>query len=145
MSDLNPLERQLRSWKPRPPAAHLKERIFPGQAPARSGVARPPATEEPAVSASRMTWPWLAPAMALFLFVTFVSGPGSEGTISRQWVFSSNRFSGESVREPALVAYLADAAHSPHNNCQTATLEWTNDDHSLTTSAPIPGTNSLFQ
>jgi hypothetical protein len=83
--------------------------------------------------------------MALFLFVTFLSGPGSDGTTSHQLVFSSNRFSEESVREPTLVAYLADAGHSPHNNCQMATFEWTNEDQSLTTAAPYPGTNSLFQ
>jgi len=140
MNNWNPLERQLRSWKPRVPAPQLKARLFPAHHPAG-----PPAPEEVPIWPGPVTWEWLAPAMALFVFMMFLTKPGAPVSSSRQLVFSSNHISEQTVREASLVSYLADTAHSPHNNCQHATLEWTNGDESLTTTAPVLGTNGLFQ
>jgi hypothetical protein len=89
--------------------------------------------------------PWLAPAMAMFLFLLFVTGRSSEGT--GHWTFSpSNMLAVASLMgENSLAAYLSEAEHSPHNNWQATTFEWTNEGHSLTTYPPVPQTNSQIQ
>ena len=92
-----------------------------------------------------MEWPWMAPAMAVFLLGMFLSGgpmreSGGLGAPAAASLILGTNNQGGSM----LVAYLPAAVHSPHNNLQSATFEWTNEPASLTTSAPLAGTNTLF-
>jgi hypothetical protein len=83
--------------------------------------------------------------MALFVLGLFVAGPSlgePRGALPREWhgLFQKTNAQDQTL----LVAFLAEEIHSPHNHLQVASFEWTNGQHSLTTSAPQAGTNSLF-
>src|SRR5688572_6374659 len=104
MNEMNPLETQLRSWKPRRPSARLEQRLFP----------RPQPAQQPAQRAL----PWLAPAMACLLFATLAlhppgtSLPGSQPLMA---VILSNQ---------SYAAYLPGSFQREQNRWDT--FEWTN-------------------
>ena len=115
---MNPLETQLRSWKPRRPSARLERRLFP----ARNPSARP----APALAQ------WLAPAMACLLFATLAlhppgsSVPGSQPLLA---VILSNQ---------SYAAYLPGSFQREQNRWDT--FEWTNHGQSGSSVAPFsPG------
>lgn len=87
----------------------------------------------------------MAPAMAVFLLGMFLSGgPMHESSGLGSSAAASIILGTNNPLGATLVAYLPTSVHSPHNNWQASTFEWTNEPASLTTSAPVTGTNTLF-
>ena len=96
------------AWKPRPPAAGLKERIF---------AARPPA---PAHNAG---WSLLVPAMACILLSLLVlnannslAPAGLRHNVVTDLILSNQSYS----------ACAAGGAQSPQNHVDSLTFDWTN-------------------
>ena len=139
MNDWNPLEKQLRSWTPRAPSPSLKARVFrPIPAEGAASVA-----EEWSLRPG--SWPWLAPALAVFLFGMFLSGrndAGLDGAVGGLW-------DGSFLGQPHLIAYSTATHHSDANSLPVttfeSTFEWTNEGHSLKAPRPMAQTNSLIQ
>ena|SRR5258708_2281518 len=59
MNDLNPREKQLRSWNPRRPSARLKQLLFPDQSAADVSLEL------------RHAWHWFAPAACVCVLMLF--------------------------------------------------------------------------
>ena len=106
MSEWNPLETQLRSWTPRRPSAEL-DAIF---APAlRRAPVRPRAL------------PWVAPALAGFLFMCLIINQQNAGLVGSQ---GASPMVGVSLSNQSYVAYIPNS-YQPANN-RLDTFEWTN-------------------
>ena len=118
MNETNPLEAQLRLWKPRLPSGRLERRLFP-----LTGGGRPAAP----------AWlHWFAPAMACLLFATLAVNspdtplPGGQPMLA---VIMSNQ---------NYAAYLPGSFQRSQNRWDT--FEWTNHGHSGSSVAPFsPG------
>ena len=67
MNEMNPLETELSSWKPRPPSKRLERRLF------RTGGEHRPL---------RLTLPWFAPAMAGCMMLMLMLNPHSGTALS---------------------------------------------------------------
>ena len=108
MKEMNLLETQLRSWRPRRPSARLKRRLF----------------ATPARVMPQMAWflGWLAPATACALLTlsVFNSGNSLPGNTSRHEpmvaMMLSNRYA----------AYVSGAFQSGQNDPPSVALDWTN-------------------
>jgi len=118
---MNPSMNPLPAWKPRPPAARLKSRIF---------AARAAAPEE------RSFWNLLVPAMACMMLSLLVLNSGSGPAATRlnrtgmgNLVLSNLSYSAEA----------AGSAQAPQNHLDALTFDWTN--HSDLTS-PMGFTSS---
>lgn len=143
MNHWNPWETALRSWTPRPPSSRVKERLFGRGRETASLRARDADTARTGVE-TRQTWPALAPALAVFMLFAFLAGQGPDLASPGGSLPAMQQLIGGGEREVTTFASLGSSMHSPHNNLQKATFEWTNESPSLTTSQPISGTNSLF-
>ena len=140
MNHWNPLEHQLRGWKPRRPSAGLRERLFPasgGGVGVGVGVVESP-------SAFGGGWAWLAPVMGCFLIVMVLSGSrtaqlGYAGAaVNTNWL--------EAVaRNQGYASYAAAGFHSEQNSLQKDPIEWTNTPRMSgeVKSFPLNKTNSL--
>ena len=112
---MNPLETQLRSWKPRRPSVLLERRLFPARSPS--------APHAPALAQ------WLAPAMACVLFATLALNPrgtalpGSPPLVAM--ILSNQSFA----------AYLPGSFQREQNRWDT--FEWTNHGQSGSSVAPF--------
>ena len=105
---MNLLENQLRSWRPRRPAGRIKRRLFPS---ASSG------------EFTGLSLRWLAPAAAcLMLALTIASQqPGLSASSARQQAMMgliSNNLSYTNI--------LPENEHAGHNRISTTSFEWTN-------------------
>jgi len=120
MNEMNPLERQMRSWQPRQPSTALKFRIF--------GVAQ-------SAHAARWFWGSLAPAMAC-LWLTLMTINHGGGDL-------------EQTSSPTLGLGKNDGAgFTPEQNLtaqnhlgQPITFEWTNRSVFNSTIGFTPSTN----
>src|SRR5262249_17961464 len=134
MSHWNPLEKQLRCWTPRPPAASLKARLFgPGAAAATAAAAVERRHHHPT------TWHWLAPSMAVFFLGLFLYG---QAGLAHQFnrASAASMIATAALSRPELSAYYDSPRHSD-NNALRNTLEWTNGNSSLSTAPPMAQTN----
>jgi hypothetical protein len=133
MNEVSQLEKQLRSWTPRPPSAALKARIFGG---AEAISVEPAANAEDSAPARVPAWQWLAPAMAVFVAAMM---SWSDGVSS----FISSNPSGVSsaLSSPEMAAYYSPI-HLEHNVWPIATFDWTNHRETLPRAATLPVTNS---
>lgn len=127
MNDLSQLEKQLRSWTPRPPSPALKAKLF--------GVAAPVA--EPAPEHTVPAWQWLAPAMAVFVVAMMSWTEGSR----RSFVSSADAGVSSALNNPELAAY-SPAHGGGHNAWPRATFDWTNERQTLSAATPVLATNS---
>ena len=117
MKEMNLLEAQLRSWKPRRPSARLKRRLFP------AALTRP-------IAPTLMQW--LAPATACLLFATLAFNPPGATLPGSQ---------------PLLAVILSNQSYAPYlpgsfqrDQNRWDTFEWTNQGHSGSSVAPFsPG------
>ncbi len=84
-------------------------------------------------------WHWLAPATAALFLLMMVGGrqPAGLGGSAPVSLAAMAAFG-----QPGAAAYCASARHSDHNTWNN--LEWTNDERSLTTPAPVFNTNNLI-
>ena len=109
MKEMNLLETQLHSWRPRRPSARLKRRLF--AAPARV--------------MPQMAWflGWLAPATACALLTlsVFNSGNSLPGSPSRHEPMVAMMLSNQSY-----AAYVSGAFQSGQNDLPSVTFDWTN-------------------
>lgn len=113
---MNPLEMQLRSWKPRRPSAGLERRLFP--------------TSAPTISIPRVQW--LAPAMACALFAVLAFNP-QNGPLPDLQPLHAGVLSNQSY-----AAYLPGSFQRDQNRWDT--FEWTNRGQSGSSVAPFsPG------
>lgn len=127
---------------PRPPSSRLKRRIFAGEITAAD---RSDAGGQDTRAARAPRWASLAPALAVCMLFAVLTGSGPDGSASHRSLPSMRQLIGGVPTDEATLARLGSSMHSPHNNLQKATFEWTNESPSLTTSPPLSGTNSLFQ
>src|ERR1043165_3662392 len=102
MSNWNPWENQLRSWKLRPASAKLRESLFARTAPA----------PDEHWFAAWGNWRWLAPALGCFvLSLTLLSPPSSQiGYLAEG---GTNLLVG--LGNQRYAAYLVDGFHSRQN------------------------------
>jgi hypothetical protein len=91
-----------------------------------------------------LNWHWLAPAMALFvLTMTFLGrGPGPFNEMIL--VPSNGLVATMALNEPHL-AFSSRATYRDHNVWPSASFEWTNRGHSLTTAPSLFDTNGFVQ
>lgn len=134
MTNGNPVEHQLRSWKPRSPSVKLKRRLF-GEAEQAS----------PCASGLGGRWGWLAPVMGCFLAMVVVSGSrtGQDGGFSAapptNWLAAA-------TSNQSYAAYIAGTFHSDQNALQKDLIAWTNGPRGsgAVRSFPLGKTNSLI-
>src|SRR5262245_18940839 len=109
MSEINELEKQLRSWKPRQPSAAISRRLF--------GKAAPAAQEVPAFRLR-----WLAPAcLAVLLTASLFNQrnvPALTGSVE------SGRMVALILSNQNAAAYLTGSFPREHNVPPSDTLEW---------------------
>ena len=136
MTDWNPMERQLRCWKPRSPSPRLKERLFPS--------ADPMIVEAPGAFSGR--WAWVAPVMGCFLALMAVSGSRTN-QIGSLNVHGSTDWLSAVTSNQSYAAYAAVGFHSEQNSLQQDPIEWTNSSRPAgqVGSVPLAKTNSLIQ
>ena len=119
MNEMNPLENQLRSWKPRPPSARLEHLLFSRPAPARR---RP---------VGRTPMPWLAPAMACMVLATLALNPRGSSLPGGQPLLAV-------LSNQNYAPYLPGSFQPEQNRWDT--FEWTNHGQSRSSVAPFsPG------
>lgn len=144
MSHLHSLETRLRSWTPRPPSASLKAKLFSAAPEATPGGEAEPTT----VLALRpwrpqaAAWSLLAPVMAVFFVGLFVADRGTVGLVSGT---SPHLLAAAVFMEPQYAAYLGESYHTGLNRWGASTFEWTNGQHSQTTSPLNLQTNRTIQ
>ena len=135
MSNWNPIEHQLRSWKPRGPSGRLRDRLFPANDQA--------IIESPSAFGGR--WAWLAPVMGCFLAMMVVSGSRNSqlGVISA----APTNWLAAVASNQSYAAYIAAGFHSEQNSLQQDPIEWTNGTRAVDRLTPVPlaKTNSLIQ
>src|SRR5574339_256508 len=120
MNEMNPLETQLRSWKPRRPSARLERLLFARPAPVRS------------LTANRVPMPWLAPAMACLVLATLALNPRGSSLPGGQPLL------GVILSNQSYAAYLPGSFQPEQNRWDT--FEWTNHGQSGSSVAPFsPG------
>lgn len=114
----DPLETELRSWKPRVPSAELRSRIFSGAC----GVATPAAGEGRLCAAA--PWQWLAPAFVGAIMILLSAGGDHKQWA--QWAVASTNsiFEAAALDNPQYSAYLPGGGHSSKNQARP-NLEWT--------------------
>jgi hypothetical protein len=123
MNELNPLEKHLRSWTPRPPSAALKTRLF--------GTTHPPVrTSAGAESNFPSPWQWLAPTMALFVVSMSIVGLPS-ATLTELIKAPVDDSAPLQPHQSQLAAYYAPSVQSGHNAWRVATFDWTNPQRGL--------------
>ena len=124
MSELNPLETQLRSWTPRRPSPGLKARLFGGR--------QRPRTE------ARLSLGWLAPVTAclLLLFVTFNQTGGGLAGVSA--TAGQGPIVAMTLSNVSLAAYLPGSFPYERNALPADTFEWTNTSRSPSSIASFP-------
>ena len=131
MTDWNPMEQQLRSWKPRSPSAKLKERLFP--------ASEPLIVEAPGAFSGR--WGWVAPVMGSFLALMAVSGSHSTQIVSYSSHGTTDWLSAATSNQ-SYAAYFAAGFHSEQNSLQQDPIEWTNRPRSSGQIGTIPVANT---
>ena len=143
MSHWNPLENQLRSWKPRAPSPSLEARLFP-QPPLETAAGGLEAGLLRQRRHDPDAWHWLAPAMAVFVLGVFAFGnhPGALEHFNPPP--SATALTTAALEQPAMSTYFASVRHSD-NNALRSTFEWTNGSHSLRTAPPMAQTNTVIQ
>ena len=133
MKQSNPLENQLRSWKPRAPSARLKARIF--------GRAAAPAWDPQNFLGSK--WAWLAPVMGCFLVLSVLTSNHSP-----RWDYSADAKKADwfslAASNQSFAAYIMSDFHSEQNSPES--VQWTNlsDRTSPTRSFLLEKTNRLI-
>ena len=129
MNNMNPLEKQLQSWVPRPPSARLKERLFAADgAKLKTHVSSQAAPWLPA-------WVKFAPALCLLLLV-MLFGLGRQGKTG--YLTAAGGSNVLANWSPNLLACCATETVSLRLNiwpvpASVATFDWTKTGHSLTT------------
>ena len=121
MKEMNLLEAQLRSWRPRRPSAALKRRLF------ASPVNRVP----------QMAWfvGWLVPATAcvMLTFLMLNSGNAIPGQSLRRNPMVSSILSNQSPLGPAL-----ESPWKGQNELSSVTFDWTNRSGSTSSMPSFP-------
>jgi hypothetical protein len=111
MKSSNPLENQLRSWKPRQPSARLKAEIF--------GASGEPAAEFPTHLGAK--WAWFAPVMGCLLVLTVISGSRSP-----HWNYANAAKEADwlslAASNQSISAYIVSDFHSEQNSPEL--VEW---------------------
>ena len=108
MNKLNHPLPQLPAWKPRPPAAGLKERIF---------AVRPSAPEE------KSRWHLLVPAMACLLVSLLVLNSNNSLAPAR---LNPNRLGNLCLSNLSCSAYAIGGTQDRQNHLDSVTIDWTN-------------------
>ncbi len=130
MNELNQIESQLVSWKPRRPSPGLQRRLFPkstGFVPVLAGLA---------------IGRWLAPAMALFVLCAVYLSESPE-FLPENYSSSLTLMATASLDHPNLgTLYAADRANE-RNIWAASVFEWTNTGQSVSTTAPWPKNNLM--
>lgn len=119
MSEMNPLEAQLKSWAPRRPSARLERKLFGA-----------PASKAPLIQ----SFGWLAPAMACLLFVGVIANQRSETTFSIGAV--DEEMVAMSLSNQSYAAYLPGSFKQKQNRWDT--FEWTNGGGFTSSVHPFP-------
>lgn len=107
---MNELEKQLRSWAPRPPSARLRNRLFPAQV---SEVLAPTAFKAG----------WLAPAAAFLVLGLVLIGQRTNSPFTPS--VDGGRMVAIIVSNQSYAAYLSEPLRRDQNSLRN-TLEWTN-------------------
>ena|SRR5438132_13151735 len=130
MNEWNPLERQLRSWRPRRPSARLKARVF-GQSVAIDRQ-------------RRLAFGWLAPATVcmLLLFITFSQRDGELTRLAS----ASNQvpMMAVTLSNLSFAAYLPGSSVNDRNAVRPDTFEWTNHGHSPSSIPAFPQSRTNY-
>jgi hypothetical protein len=108
---MNELEKQLRSWAPRPPSASLEKRLF-----------RRRAAEVLAPTPFKAGW--LAPAAAFLVLGLMLLGQRSNSPFTP--TVDGSRMVAIMVSNQSYAAYLSEPLRRDQNSLRN-TLEWTND------------------
>ena len=124
-------------WSPRKPSPTLSARLFPEPEPARA--ASP--TRQP--NPGQALWPWLAPAMALFVLTLVFLGRNPRSLSGLTPAPTISLVATVAVSHAHLMAYYEASRHSDRNTLSTDTFAWTKRGGSLTTSPPFFNTNGL--
>ena len=124
MKEMNWLEDQLTSWKPRRPSAGIKRRLFPAT------------RTQPELF---RVLNWLAPATVCLLLAlaAFKEENGFPGALPRQDHSVAMIMSNSSA-----IAYLPGASSQIEQNVLSATLGWTNHTRSTSTVGFTPTANT---
>jgi hypothetical protein len=104
MKELNVTEAQLRSWRPRQPAAGLKRKIFAAEA---------------VMPTAAWLWRGLAPTMACVLLTLMALNRGGDGPGQKPMLAMV-------LSNQNCAAYASDGAQTAHNHVAAVTFDWTN-------------------
>ena len=139
MNEWNEMERQLRSWKPRPPSAGLEQRIFGVQEPRR-----PESEERRPVSLAA----WLVPAMPCFLAALLLAHSYGSRPAIRNPQAGSMPAALVTGEVPSYWSGISLASINLEQNVLPRfTFSSTNEEHSPSSMVPFPEgwTNNLNQ
>ena len=89
-------------------------------------------------------WPWLAPALALFVLAAVFLGRNPGGLAGLTPAPTISLVATVALSHPNLMAYCEGSRHSDRNTLPTDTFAWTKHGGSLTTAPPFFNTNSLM-
>lgn len=121
MKELDSLETQLRSWRPRRPSAGLEQRLF----------------ATPVNLMPKMAWfvGWLVPvtACALLTFSVLISGNGIPGRSPRPEPLAATMLSNKSLLVPA-----PENPWKGQNELSSVTFDWTNRSGSTSSMPSFP-------
>ena len=103
MKELKVTETQLRSWRPRRPAAGLKQKIFSAEA----------------VAPTTWLWGGLAPTMACALLTLMAFNHGGDGLGQKPMMAMV-------LSNQTLATYAVDGTQIAQNHVAAVTFDWTN-------------------
>lgn len=110
----------MRGWRPRPPSAGLKERIFRSEADSHALL---------------LNWTRLAPAMACLFFIMLMIHFNSGGFWSERAVMSAT------ATNQGLAYYESDGGQAAQNHLSSVTFDWTNHNGFRSSIRFTPNTN----
>ena len=122
MSEIETLEKRLRSWAPRRPSAKLEQRLF-GPSPASENTA--------------LGFRWLAPVTAAFVVLSVLmsqrNGPSSS------LVATSHTLAAAALSNQLAVGWLPTSLAREQNALPNETFEWTNGNGWPSSNGPFRG------
>ena len=121
MNEMNPLENQLRAWRPRRPSAGLRHRIFAAQAP---GSFAQPASSIALAPPPPFRLSWLVPATATMLLLCVLSSQRNGATLAGS--ANSGPLVAMILSNQSAAASLPATFQRSQNGVPSDTFEWTN-------------------
>src|SRR5262245_35974868 len=129
MNTLNPWETRFQSWKPRPPSARIRARLFGRETESSetNTLGRLAAWRQLHRALGIPGWNWLASAVGCLLVLAAVSG-GRPGEPVNSSEARARRFLGRNtLSDQEGITYYTAAEHSGRNSWATPIFGWTNN------------------